>query len=378
VDPSSLIFLVIVAIWAAYLLGHWVRRRDQLATLRSVDRFSDAMRVLERRPPTGLVHRRDPRRPDLLRPGLGDQARAKSSRGESSRGGSAWSGSSEAGTSRAEPGRRRPVVAQAPRRRAGPKPSGLTSSRRRFRGALAVATSLAVPVTWGLFAAGRAPWWAGVLSSGLFVAVLAGLRGAARRRQQLARRRADRARRGQAQARRQGRREVVGGVVAEHRARAGRRSAGPELAGRDDVGAERTRPRRNGWDTDQRRTADPVRSETDRSWQPVPVPPPTYTLKARAPYPPTGATEPSRPAEPGTGPAATVWPAVADPAGADPAGADPAVADPAVADRAAGSPVDARGVVRLSDDPTEPVATNPGAVVFDLNAILERRIASSG
>ncbi|HEX3005593.1 MAG TPA: hypothetical protein VHO27_15360, partial [Angustibacter sp.] len=49
-DPSSLIFVVIVAIWAAYLLGHWVRRRDQVATVRSVDRFSEAMRVLERRP----------------------------------------------------------------------------------------------------------------------------------------------------------------------------------------------------------------------------------------------------------------------------------------------------------------------------------------
>ena len=49
VQPSSLIFLVIIAIWAAYLLQHWIRRREHLATARSVDRFSDAMRVLERR-----------------------------------------------------------------------------------------------------------------------------------------------------------------------------------------------------------------------------------------------------------------------------------------------------------------------------------------
>ncbi|MDE9364249.1 hypothetical protein PZ938_01395 [Luteipulveratus sp. YIM 133132] len=47
---SSLIFLVIVIIWAAYLLQHWVRRRDYLATARSVDRFSEGIRVLERRP----------------------------------------------------------------------------------------------------------------------------------------------------------------------------------------------------------------------------------------------------------------------------------------------------------------------------------------
>ena len=51
VQPSSLIFLVLIAIWAAYLLQHWVRRREHLATARSVDRFSDAMRVLERRSP---------------------------------------------------------------------------------------------------------------------------------------------------------------------------------------------------------------------------------------------------------------------------------------------------------------------------------------
>ncbi|MGB7424130.1 MAG: hypothetical protein WA903_04410, partial [Ornithinimicrobium sp.] len=47
--PSSLIFAVILAVWAAYLMQHWVRRRDHIATARSVDRFSEAMRVLERR-----------------------------------------------------------------------------------------------------------------------------------------------------------------------------------------------------------------------------------------------------------------------------------------------------------------------------------------
>ena len=51
VDPSSLIFVVIIGIWAVYLVQHWVRRREQLATSRSVDRFSAAMRVLERRAP---------------------------------------------------------------------------------------------------------------------------------------------------------------------------------------------------------------------------------------------------------------------------------------------------------------------------------------
>ncbi|NUQ31665.1 MAG: hypothetical protein HOP99_02385 [Dermatophilaceae bacterium] len=47
---SSLIFVVIVAIWAAYLIQHWARRREDAAATRSVEGFSEAMRVLEKRP----------------------------------------------------------------------------------------------------------------------------------------------------------------------------------------------------------------------------------------------------------------------------------------------------------------------------------------
>src|SRR5690349_4637845 len=50
VPVSSLIFVVIVAIWAAYLVQHWARRREDAAATRSVDGFSEAMRVLEKRP----------------------------------------------------------------------------------------------------------------------------------------------------------------------------------------------------------------------------------------------------------------------------------------------------------------------------------------
>lgn len=51
VQPSSLIFLVIVGIWAAYFVQYWVRRREHVATARSVDAFSETMRVLQRRAP---------------------------------------------------------------------------------------------------------------------------------------------------------------------------------------------------------------------------------------------------------------------------------------------------------------------------------------
>lgn len=47
VQPSSLIFVLVVAIWAVFLLQYWIKRRDHLSTVRSVDRFSAAMRVLD-------------------------------------------------------------------------------------------------------------------------------------------------------------------------------------------------------------------------------------------------------------------------------------------------------------------------------------------
>jgi len=55
VQPSSLIFLVIIGIWAAYFVQYWVRRREHLATIRSVDAFSETMRILERRAPLPSV-----------------------------------------------------------------------------------------------------------------------------------------------------------------------------------------------------------------------------------------------------------------------------------------------------------------------------------
>ncbi|GAA5021650.1 hypothetical protein GCM10023258_11210 [Terrabacter aeriphilus] len=58
---SSLIFVVIVAIWAAYLVQHWVRRREEAAATRSVDGFTEAMRVLEKRPLLPSTELRPPR-----------------------------------------------------------------------------------------------------------------------------------------------------------------------------------------------------------------------------------------------------------------------------------------------------------------------------
>ncbi|XVX19559.1 hypothetical protein ACQP1U_14790 [Actinomycetota bacterium] len=61
-QPDSLVFLVIIAIWAAYFAQHWMRRREHLTTARSIGRFSESMRVLERRPslPTADLSRPTP------------------------------------------------------------------------------------------------------------------------------------------------------------------------------------------------------------------------------------------------------------------------------------------------------------------------------
>jgi hypothetical protein len=51
VDLSGLIFVALAVAWAAYLIPKALRHHDDVARGRSVDRFSDSMRVLARREP---------------------------------------------------------------------------------------------------------------------------------------------------------------------------------------------------------------------------------------------------------------------------------------------------------------------------------------
>lgn len=55
VTASSLIFLVIVGVWVVFFVQYWSRRSDHLATARTMDRFSESLRILERRTP-GVGH----------------------------------------------------------------------------------------------------------------------------------------------------------------------------------------------------------------------------------------------------------------------------------------------------------------------------------
>ena len=48
-QPDSLVFALVVGLWAAYLLPQWVRRRESLGQSRTRDRHSQRLRVLSRR-----------------------------------------------------------------------------------------------------------------------------------------------------------------------------------------------------------------------------------------------------------------------------------------------------------------------------------------
>ncbi|WP_409484884.1 hypothetical protein [Arsenicicoccus dermatophilus] len=49
-QPSSLVFVVVIGLWAAYLTQSWMRRREHLQTARSLERYAEAITVLQERP----------------------------------------------------------------------------------------------------------------------------------------------------------------------------------------------------------------------------------------------------------------------------------------------------------------------------------------
>jgi hypothetical protein len=270
VQPSGLIFLVIIAIWATFLLQHWVRRREHLATARSVDRFSDAMRVLERRTPLPELDPSLPQqRPSAVSPARPSRPEVVVNRVQTS--------TSHVST--------RPAAAVRATRTFRTL-AGM--SARRVRGlSLLASVSIALAVS-PLAALSVLPWWSFPIALAIVVADFAWLRHAA---------------------------------VAEHSARRATVSVrGSKAAvGRTATPAPRTtsaatqsaalsapsEPVVTG-DTSGAEVAEQAEpAEADLSgWAPVPVPPPTYTLKARAERP-----EPA--------PAAVIQPAPAQPSSFD-------------------------------------------------------------
>ena len=261
-DPSSLIFVVIIAIWAAYLLGHWVRRRDQLATARSIDRFSDAMRVLERRAPvpTALIA---PSRAYVMPP-----VRQLSF----------------------EPPARTSVrlVAHSPDARV---------RRTRVLATMVAATSAG----WLLFALAALSWWVAVVPTLGLVGLVLLLRTTARRRR---RQHVTVQRRVAAPVGRESVRSVVGQVVAARDERLAQ--SPPRAAARVPV----VEPVVSEPVVSEPVVYEPVVVEpvvVENGWRPVPVPPPTYTLKPKA----TPVVRPQAPAPPMPMPMVAPQPVVA-------------------------------------------------------------------
>ncbi|HET7475360.1 MAG TPA: hypothetical protein VFJ97_04970 [Dermatophilaceae bacterium] len=236
-QPSSLIFLAIIAIWAVPLLQHWVRRREHLATARSVDRFSEAMRVLERRhtptegaePRSYLVSPARPSRPEVVVKRAVAVAPAASS----------------APARKPRSAARRPGVRPTPLFRAIGTLNGITA--RRLRALSLLACLLAVPTLLVLGHLGRLPWYASGVAGGALLLDLLVLRASARRSRGARRARVTAAR--------------AAAVSATHARTGTPRPAEPAVKATEVATAEQI------------------------GWQPVPVPPPTYTLKAKVERP---------------------------------------------------------------------------------------------
>ncbi|WP_392544496.1 hypothetical protein [Oryzobacter telluris] len=185
-SPSSLIFLVLLGVWAAYFVQYWVRRRDHVATARSVDQFSTAMRVLERRdalPHTDLsepaprsyaVHPARAARPQVM------VKRAVAAEPPAP-------GTVTERIDRVEPVRPAPVAAPAARRAAAPRPAPQVRPGRRVRGLLFLVALAELVVIVPLVSLSLLPVWALAPATVALGAALAFVRSGARTEDALAR-----------------------------------------------------------------------------------------------------------------------------------------------------------------------------------------------
>jgi hypothetical protein len=314
-SPSSLIFLVLLGVWAAYFVQYWVRRRDHVATARSVEQFSEAMRVLERRDPlprTDLsepaprsyaVHPARTARPQVLvkravafEPGPIGVTERVDDRPDA---GAPAAASTPSVPSPADRPVRRAAAAPAAQRRVRPS--------RRTRGLLLLASLAELLVITLLVAFSLLPLWAlapAVLAVGWALAfVRAGvraeeslLRADRRRKADLERRRAAapvvvRTATTARPARATASEAVAATTVDEPLVDAAAEMVRAEVVARATAAEPVTAPEPVAAEVAVPEQADdvmvPIVDEDDipLTWEPVPVPRPTYTMKAKAERP---------------------------------------------------------------------------------------------
>jgi hypothetical protein len=286
VDPSSLIFVVIVGIWAVYLLQHWVRRREQLATSRSIDRFSEAMRVLERRAPIPVALPTVQNRPYVVAQAAGT---AQVSREPAS---SPEVAMKQAPMSRDD----RPEVGRGPVATRGRGPSrGVASARaarpraprrtHRLRALILLTLLVAMPACWAAHEWGTLLLWPTALVTAALVLDLLYVRAVARRAS--ARRRLATSRRGGSSPARSASRRRTSqpkafpsapprSVPPSRPMPAAEERIRSELAGRTSMLVAERPPSVHS----QEAITEVIVLEG--GWEPVAVPPPTYTMKPKA------------------------------------------------------------------------------------------------
>ena len=296
---TGIVFVVLVAIWVAYFVQYWSRRREHLATARSVEAFAEAMRVLERRPalraPAGhrvsSAYAMSPARVVSARPAPRPQVIAKPRPMTPS--------PSRAGaTAMSTPAPTRPSArpTRPPRTRRSVD-SVRMSPTRKVRGLALLGSLLATLVLVALAALSVLLWWAPLIGVGAVVAsflwLRSGVRSEAAARRDAARRR--RSRRSVAPPRPEG----IGGSTA-----GGPIAKGPVAGGTHGTAAPQTSAPSESGEVDEselveRTTVDADLEDRPDAWRPVPVPPPTYTLKAKAERPAPPAPEVQVPEEQG-------------------------------------------------------------------------------
>jgi hypothetical protein len=340
-SPSSLIFLVLLGVWAAYFLQYWIRRRDHLATARSVEQFSEAMRVLEQRevtprtdlsepaPRSWAVHPAKASRPQVLvkRAVPADPPRVTvTARVDDDASAPAWTRPSATRPAPSAPvppaAPRRPARVAAPAAEARPVPAARAPRvrpSRRARAVLLLVALLEMATMAVLVPLGMLPWWALAPALVAVLAAFAYVRSGARAERSL---RAAHRRRLAEEARR---RAAASPATADPGRRPVRRAApatvtgaatsGPphaddtvtdvgdgELSASVEVSLEASAEPTDGAavppaevvaESSPLPAAEPeVRyvhlvdeDDIPLTWDPVPVPRPTYTMKAKAERP---------------------------------------------------------------------------------------------
>jgi hypothetical protein len=224
---TGLIYAAIVAAWAAYLVPLWLRRHDEAAASRSVDKFSAAMRVLARRKTPAYATPADEDPADQLP--------------------------------------RRPVLGPPPR--TSSRPVALSAATRRRRVLVFLVFALTVVTVLAVLTV--VPWWAVAIPAGVVVLFLFVSASAARAERFAARP----ARRSYAGPVRRGSRVAAsyahGSAVAQ--------------PGVDDEPTVIVR-RPSAEPAPEPAAAEPTAPDKGDLWDPVEVPLPTYVTKARAPY----------------------------------------------------------------------------------------------